>query len=216
MFIPADSQSGSEVYVTKASMDWGAEELLAQVASGDFIDAGAHIGYYSLYLSPLVRRAYAFEPDPRCFDALAVNAAVGGNIEHIRKALSDRCGQAKLDVSGSAALSSISERGTLAVETTTIDAFVATLADPQIGAIKTDVEGHDLAVLRGAAETLKAHQPVVLSELQPHEVAAFAESIRYDVRARLIDGRAKMTFLVPRRLRDAFSCRADRAGFSRR
>src|SRR5258707_8952215 len=53
------SQSATEVFVTNASIDWGAEELLAGFAdrSRDFLDIGAHIGYYSLYLSQLIRRA---------------------------------------------------------------------------------------------------------------------------------------------------------------
>jgi FkbM family methyltransferase len=200
MQIPPDSQSGTEVYTTKADIDWGAEAIFARHASGDFIDAGAHIGYYSLYLSPLVRRVYAFEPDPRCFAGLAANSAVGANITHVPLALSDRVGAARLDVSNASAVSRLSDSGSLVVEAITIDAFVACLNEPHIGVIKTDVEGHDLAVLEGARRTIIAHQPLILSEITPEAVKDFAGRLGYSLWAPRRHGRVKMTFLVPPRL----------------
>lgn len=200
MTIPRESRSGSEVFVTRSNIDWGSEAIFASFARGDFIDAGANIGYYSLYLSPRVRRVFAFEPDPRCFAALSANAAAGGNIVHIPKALSSRSGSARLDVSADAAVSALSDDGGMAVETITVDDFVASLSSPDIGAIKIDVEGHDLEVLQGARQTLTQYQPLVLAEITPEAVRPFADEIGYDVRAVRRSGQTKMTFLVPPRL----------------
>src|SRR5262245_9278759 len=81
--------SVSEIYVTGANIDWGAEALFATFADPrrDFLDIGANIGYYSNYFSPLVRRVYSFEPDPRNLPALRRNAGLCGNIEVVEKAV---------------------------------------------------------------------------------------------------------------------------------
>src|SRR5262249_42863854 len=90
--------SVSEIYVTGANIDWGAEAVFAKFADRrrDFLDMGANIGYYSNYPSPLVRRAYAFEPEPRNVPALRRNAALCGNIEVVEKAVSSYDGAARL------------------------------------------------------------------------------------------------------------------------
>jgi Methyltransferase FkbM domain len=48
-----------------------------------------------------------------------------------------------------------------------------------VGLIKIDVEGHELAVLRGAAHTLRRHQPTLVIEAEerhhPGAVAAVTE-----------------------------------------
>ena len=65
--LPKGNHFSSDVFVTNCDLDWGSERLLAECldADGVFLDIGAHIGYYSLYMLPLVRAVYAFEPDPR-------------------------------------------------------------------------------------------------------------------------------------------------------
>jgi len=90
-------------------MDWGAEELFARFASqnSDFIDVGAHIGYYSMYLHPLVRNVYAFEPDPRNLTDLAANAASASNIEVVESAASSHTGTGQLYVGGDSSLSAL-------------------------------------------------------------------------------------------------------------
>src|SRR5579875_3397799 len=86
--VPRHSPNASEVFVTNANMDWGSEALFARFSQPkrDFLDIGAHVGYYSAYLSPLVRCCYAFEPDPRNLAALRANAALAGNIKIIEQA----------------------------------------------------------------------------------------------------------------------------------
>jgi Methyltransferase FkbM domain len=48
-----------------------------------------------------------------------------------------------------------------------------------IGLVKIDVEGHELAVLRGAADTLRRNRPTIVVEAEerhhPHAVAAITE-----------------------------------------
>ena len=64
------------------------------------MDIAAHIGYYSAYLSPRVRRVYAFERNPRNFRSLHVNALAAGNIEVVEMAVSSHDGVSFRGVGG--------------------------------------------------------------------------------------------------------------------
>lgn len=168
MLLPRHSHSATEVFVTGANIDWGAETVFARCADGgrDFLDVGAHIGYYSAYLSPLVRRAYAFEPDPRNLPSLQANARLAGNVEVQPIAVSSHLGLAKLRIDGSSSISSIEagEGRTIDVPMTSIDAFVDEHPDVDPALIKTDIEGHDIEALRGMGRTVRRFAPLILTE----------------------------------------------------
>src|SRR5262245_34974125 len=120
----------SEIYVTGANIDWGAEALFATFADPrrDFLDIGANIGYYSNYFSPLVRRVYSFEPDPRNLPALRRNAGLCGNIEVVEKAVSSSDGTARLALGTNSTTNTLQSRigaTTIEVPVTTVDTFVA-------------------------------------------------------------------------------------------
>ncbi len=169
IILPRRSASASEVYVTNADIDWGSEALFARFAAAgrDFLDIGAHIGYYSVYLSPSIRRAYAFEPDPRNLEDLRANARLAGNVEVVEAAVSSRDGSARLHVGRGSAVSSL-EGGDggegIEVKIVTIDSFAASRPGIDVGLIKTDVEGHDLEALRGMSEVVARCQPLILTE----------------------------------------------------
>jgi FkbM family methyltransferase len=170
MVLPKFSGSATEVYVTNANIDWGAEALFARFADRgrDFLDIGAHVGYYSAYLSPCVRRVYAFEPDPRNIPSLQSNARLAGNVEVIPMAVSSRGGNLRLSVERGSEVSTVVENSaserSIDVKATTIDAFVSARPGIDVGLVKTDVEGHDLEALRGMQGVVARHQPVILSE----------------------------------------------------
>ncbi|MGE0723014.1 MAG: FkbM family methyltransferase [Alphaproteobacteria bacterium] len=240
--LPPRNPVASEVYVTGADVDWGAEAILARFAERDrdFVDVGANIGYYAVYLAPLVRRVVAFEPDPRNLPALAANAAAAGNVTVRPVAVSDRCGTGRLSVGSSSAVGHLvgaAEKDALPVETTTIDAAADAL-DLRPCAIKLDIEGHELAALAGAAATIGRHQPLILTEfarpaggandadglarlLADHGYGLYAPVARARPRApsrlRRLDPQTidaaptKMLFLVPPRLAGDFAGLADAA-----
>jgi len=185
MLLPRQSQSAAEVFVTKADIDWGAEALLARFADPgrDFLDIGAHIGYYSMYLAPLVRRAYAFEPDARSLPALHANARIAGNVEVVEAAVSSRDAMVRLHVGGGSAVASLEGsdgRPTIDVRALRIDTFCAgrSAVDPAL--VKTDVEGHDLEALRGMASTVARSSPLIITECSDHEpLAELCRAWRY-------------------------------------
>jgi hypothetical protein len=52
MCLPPLDRFASEAYITGADVDWESERLLFSLLGkqGVFLDIGAHIGYYALYM----------------------------------------------------------------------------------------------------------------------------------------------------------------------
>lgn len=169
---PSWDPSGSEVIYTGANLDWGSEALLARIIDreGAFIDIGAHTGYYALYMAPLVVRVFAFEPDATAFEALTANLIQAPNAEPVRAAVSSVSGTAVLTV-GEGGFSQVAslhdwDRAKLGarVPVVTIDSWMTAHPGLPVTGIKIDVDGHDLEVLRGAAETIARDRAIVLTE----------------------------------------------------
>jgi len=231
--LPRTSASATEVYVTKANIDWGSEALFAKFAERhrDFLDIGAHIGYYSAYLAPIVRRAYAFEPDPRNLPALRVNASLAGNIDIVEMAVSSRSGRGRLHTGAGSAVSSLEPNGsaTIDVATTTVDAFLELHPKIDVCLIKTDIEGYDFEALSGMCQTVARFHPLILTECKDSlklrklcadwDYAIFGftrdnDRLKTTFRELSISGqslgyRYKMLFLVPNHLTKFFSARSE-------
>ncbi len=142
------------------------------------VDAGANSGVFTARLAELVGpagRVLAFEPNPEYLPRLEQIAGVAGNVVVHASALSDAAGEAMLHVpvrSGSR-LDSLGRLGhaagdgelALSVPTVTFDEVLAR-EDRPVRFVKCDVEGHELAVLRGAARVLEDEQPALLVEIE--------------------------------------------------
>jgi len=149
-------------------------ETINRTATGNatVVDGGAHIGLVSHYLAhhcPSIVRSWAFEPNPRLLPVLRANcAAMPHEASAVAKALSDFTGHAKLIVpdgsDADGAYIVAADEGS--IEVTTVD-DLSLPAD--LGLIlKIDVEGSELASLRGAEKTLRAAPFfVVLFEAHP-------------------------------------------------
>lgn len=177
--LPPDKFFASDVYVTDANVDWSSEYILAAYLMGlpekrDFLDVGAHLGFYSALLSPLCSGVFAFEPDSRNRPYLEETAKHLPNVRIVAKAVSDQNGSVEFSDSDESSVSHIvlSANGSggksTVVETVTIDDFVEkeTLRP---AAVKIDIEGFDILALRGALSTARNHQPVFLVEYNLEE-----------------------------------------------
>jgi FkbM family methyltransferase len=137
------------------------------------LDIGAALGAYTWPLSRLCAGCVAFEPNPEQSRYLA--RALGGKARVESLALSDHEGEVELVIplghgGSQAGLATIApgawldgvpvQRVTVAMRT--LDSFNLAPA----GFIKLDVEGHELAVLRGASRLLARDQPCLLVELE--------------------------------------------------
>lgn len=226
IILPLQSGSATEVYVTNANIDWGAEALFSAFAEPgrDFLDIGSHIGYYAAYLSPRVRHVFAFEPDQRNLPTLRRNASLSGNVEVVESAVSSYDGIASFFAGEGSAVASLENIGGPATEVPvcTVDSFVASRPGLDVGLVKTDVEGHDLEVLRGMHATITRCQPLILTECSySPDLVNFCDSCSYIVFAFTCDRNSlkthfrelgpddtslwlKMLFLVPPRLHASF------------
>jgi len=158
-----------------------AQTCLARLdASRDAIDVGANVGFYTTLLARRLaaRRVLAIEPTRNALAKLHANIARNGVKERVivfEGVAADRDGVLEINtIAGKEEYSSLGavahpsvdgeERSTEHVASATIDSLVQRHGlEP--GLVKIDVEGSEHRVLRGAAETLRAHRPVVLSEL---------------------------------------------------
>jgi FkbM family methyltransferase len=225
IILPLTSRFASEVFVTGANVDWGSEKLLSLLmeARGAFLDVGANIGYYSLYLLPKASAVYSFEPDPRTRKSLEQNASGKSKIEIVPLAVGAARGEALFALEASperSHLTSTNENSGkyVKVDVTTIDAFVSERG-LKVECIKIDIEGGDTEAIAGAMNVLTTQKPLVLTEARPddalfaltrkagYRVFAFIRHPRTHKRsfAELLPevpapGATKMLFLVPQHL----------------
>jgi FkbM family methyltransferase len=156
------------------------------ISPGDSVlDIGANIGYFARFLSRCVGQSgkvYSFEPIPQTFDFLTNNIRKLGlqNVELLNFALSDsektetmviptyRWGtECWYDARVKTEESNPAWRQ-IEVESRTLDNFFAKRGrTPQLAFIKCDADYHELAVLRGALQTIRASHPAILVEICP-------------------------------------------------
>lgn len=142
------------------------------------LDIGANVGHHTVMLSRLVGptgRVHAFEPDPRTFVDLRTNVQAnrGANVQIINSALAAETGKAPLYRGTESMVSSLRPTVHSGIDATsvavdTLDRWSATSQLSRIDFIKLDVEGAELAVLRGAEKTLRRWQPLLVTEVSIH------------------------------------------------
>lgn len=136
---------------------------------GVMFDIGANWGHFSLFAAShpdFSGQIYAFEPMPRTFADLHSAITEAGLTERIHAhnlALSDSNGEIRMALpdgehSGLATVTA-GPRGTL-----TRMAALDSLGLPSPDLLKIDVEGHELAMLRGAAQTIRTTSPMIVFE----------------------------------------------------
>ena len=135
----------------------------------DFIDCGAHLGLFSAQFSRQsrnLRAILAFEPNGALFPFLESNIRAGGfgNVTALPAALADFRGKGRLsapdyDPTSSQALF-IEPDPAGAVEVMTLD-DIAGRVGPAV-ALKLDIEGTELEVLRGGRDFIRSLQRVVI------------------------------------------------------
>lgn len=143
------------------------------------LDVGANVGAYALLFGQWVGpegAVYAFEPGPHAFDGLARHVSLNqleGTVRPVMSAVGSEEGTVPLLVSGPSGecrlvtASADTAARTVPTPVTTIDRFCACeRIDP--GLVKIDVEGWEVAVLRGARQTIRRRPNLALFvELHP-------------------------------------------------
>lgn len=137
------------------------DSLLKLDPGAVFVDLGAYNGdtvlrYTDLF--PDMGKIYAVEPDKRNFRKLNENTRhLGERITCINALVSDRDGVAHTDPAKGRGVHE-TEKGKVSIPSVTIDGILgASPAD----FIKMDVEGNELAALRGGRDTIRRSRPVI-------------------------------------------------------
>jgi len=140
------------------------------------VDVGANRGVYTYHLARAVGQegsVIAYEPQPDLAAYVRAGMARARNVTVRPVALGDRAGSARLTIPlrdgrpepGWATLRTEPNEPGLVydVPVVTLD---GELAGRDVSFIKIDVEGYELATLRGALATLRRSRPVVLAEIE--------------------------------------------------
>jgi FkbM family methyltransferase len=166
------------------------DRLREWVSPGDWVvDVGANLGNYSARMSELVGdrgRVFSFEPVPETFELLTANMArlPLRNLTLLNLAASDERAVRGMAVPR---MSDGAENRYMAHLTEDLDAGLAVACLPvdaldlprRVSLIKIDVEGHELAALRGMRRLLERDRPVLIVEGRSDDVAAFLAAIGY-------------------------------------
>ncbi len=142
-------------------------------AGGICLDIGANVGNHALFFAEHFDEVLAFEPHPRTFALLQLNASLRHNVHCFAYGLSNADAQATLTVPadnlGMASLHEGLHGYTVACELRRLDGLVE-LRTQRVALMKIDVEGHELAVLQGARDLLLRDRPLVVFEQLAGEI----------------------------------------------
>jgi FkbM family methyltransferase len=174
--------------------------LRSSLRAGDTaVDVGANKGAYLYWMRHAVGesgKVFAFEPQARLAAYLlgVVSEMNWTNVSIRGVALSDASGTRALhipgagDSPGASLEDAVRATGTCRDEVCETDTLDRQLVDEKVSLIKVDVEGHELAVFRGAERTLAQSRPALLFECEARhltshtmrDVFAFLEARGYE------------------------------------
>lgn len=147
---------------------------------GVVLDIGACLGDHAITYSRLVGPSgfvHAFEPNPIAFECLQYNLTENQNVTQHPIALSDKttCGRVEIGVGFEHNLgaSRFIEGNNGLITAQPLDSY---LTLNRLDFIKIDAEGSEPKILRGAAKTIAKFRPVILIEVNAHQLRALGSS----------------------------------------
>ena len=145
--------------------------LADTLRAGLALDVGANIGNHALFFGERFRAVHAFEPNPTTYHLLAFNAKLAGNVSPHNLGLGSESGVLRLnedlDNMGASSIKYAPTGNARSVEIEVRRLDDLDLPLDGLCFMKVDVEGFEPQVLRGAARTIAAHQPLIV--LEQHE-----------------------------------------------
>jgi FkbM family methyltransferase len=188
------------------SLGTGSEARLLELffpRGGTFIDVGANYGFYSLlasYLGGKQSVVCAFEPQPRLVKALEMSKQQNqfSQLRIKRMVLGEKPGEVSFFIpdtgSGVGSLyrehaSSVRSVREHRVRMESLDTVFQMEKLQRLDIVKLDVEGAELAVLKGGAATINLYHPIIWFEMDPgsqevaghkqEEIYSFLEGLGY-------------------------------------
>jgi FkbM family methyltransferase len=181
------------------------------------LDIGANIGSHTLPLAQIVGpsgRVYSFEPTDYAFEKqqrnLSLNRDLSKRVKAIQALLIGRHPRQKpqaipsswpLDGASGTELHPVhlGRFNTLeGAQVFRLDDWIAKEQPPKVDFVKMDVDGYEIDVIEGAAETLSRHTPIIMMEFAPHVFPERGRSFKelldalliLGYRARTVEGKA--------------------------
>ena len=148
--------------------------FLNNVHEGDIVlDIGANIGWYSLNVAKEKRdvRVFSFEPDVEVFQLLEKNVSYNKFNDKIKPnnlAVGEKEGILLFESEELDPMSHVTNKrtkNTTEVKCISLDYFVREEKLSYVNAIKCDIEGVEYFALKGAKETIKKFNPIILLEI---------------------------------------------------
>ncbi len=147
------------------------------------IDAGAHIGMYSVFMSKYVGasgRVVAFEPTPATRVQLETMLKLNScsNVEVRSEALWSKSGVKKFfdSLDPVSCVNGFADMATgmhYEVETLSLDELNLT----SVSCIKIDVEGSEIELLKGASSVISKYRPYMTMEVHPRNIRVLGSSL---------------------------------------
>jgi len=152
---------------------------ILNVKKGDiFVDVGAHIGTYTIPIAKKVGEGgavIAFEPHPKSRDLLEKNIAINqiNNVVLMKQPVSDSRKKVSFRLSKDPPTSGIETNATnesnVEMESIDLDTALSEQNLTKIDWLKIDVEGNEVAVLKGSKNILKKFSPKIIIEMFNNE-----------------------------------------------
>ena len=155
-------------------------------AGSYMFDVGGNLGLMAIPVLKTVpdSSVVSFEPSPNSLPFLrrtVGGAGFGDRWRLVEQAVGSTPHTAQFSLSrpddglydGLKSTGRVAEAGKAMVEVTTLDAAWKNIGRPPVAAIKIDVEGAELDVIRGAPECLKQTRPIILIEWNATNLAAY-------------------------------------------
>ncbi len=154
-------------------------QALRELGEGplSFVDVGANVGNHTLYMSKVADRVVAFEPFARVRQQMADNLALNhvANVTVYPFGLSNTNGDMPFYEAQAGNLGASSFAKTHTADCHYLgdmglrvgDEVLGELGLERVDILKVDVEGFEMEVLQGLAQTLKKSRPLIIVELTP-------------------------------------------------
>jgi FkbM family methyltransferase len=187
------------------------------------LDVGANIGWYTTLFQSLGAEVHSFEPAPNAYSRLKQNVKLNDNSQSVhlnRFGLGDAPSVSDLHLpanepEGHATLANIPSSTSIPIEIRTLDSYLIEKNIDHVDVVKVDIEGGELAFLKGASRLFKQDvPPVMLIEVSPGVARRFGYTskdllgfLRPFYRLAVIDEKAKRLTPAGNRVNANVLCR---------
>ena len=160
--------------------------MLEQVKKDDIVlSLGANIGYFTIFLAEAIGKngkVFAVEPEKENVDLLKKNVIANNlkNVEVIPKAISDKNGKVKFQISKMSGDHTMVEdnysNNTIEVDAISIDEYFKEICS-SISFVIFTIEGAELKALKGMSETInQSKNLIIMTEFYPEKIRSLGDS----------------------------------------